>query len=359
MTFTLRPAVREKIGLLFGIAGASGSGKTFSALKLACGIANGTGKVAVVDTEAGRAKHYAPKPGEKADSAKGTFDFLHLDFTPPFTPERYVEAIRACEEAGATVIVIDSMSHEWSGEGGCADMQAAEAERMATDRKTGQLIEWKIEAMTAPAWKKPKMRHARMMARLIQTRTHLIFCMRAQEKIKIVKKADGKGTEIVPIGFQPICEKSFTYEMSGSMTLHPDTPGQPRYDLHHKLNDELQAIFPEGAKIGDAAGKRLRIWAEGGADRPAHDKAADGVRDLIERIQDADGLAALQVITGDRQVIDRRAYLAVHRTELAKRVDAAVTAALAIYEPADDFPGDMPPGADTAPAIAGEEYARA
>ena len=164
MSFTLRPAVREKIGLLFGVAGASGSGKTFSALLLAKGIANGTGRIAVIDTEAGRALHYAPKSGAKADAAAGTFDFLHLDFQPPFTPERYIEAIRACEEAGATVIVIDSMSHEWAGEGGCADMQAAEAERMATNRSTGKVDEWKIETMTAPAWKKPKQRHQRMMA---------------------------------------------------------------------------------------------------------------------------------------------------------------------------------------------------
>jgi RecA/RadA recombinase len=112
MSFSLRPAVREKIGLLFGIAGASGSGKTYSALTLARGIANGTGRIAVIDTEAGRALHYAPPPSAKADGVK-TFDFLHLDFQPPFTPERYIEAIRACEEAGATVIVIDSMSHEW------------------------------------------------------------------------------------------------------------------------------------------------------------------------------------------------------------------------------------------------------
>ncbi len=50
MTFTIRPAVREKIGLLFGVAGASGSGKTFSALTLAKGIANGTGRIGVIDT---------------------------------------------------------------------------------------------------------------------------------------------------------------------------------------------------------------------------------------------------------------------------------------------------------------------
>jgi hypothetical protein len=334
MSFTLRPAVREKIGLLFGIAGASGSGKTFSALTLARGIANGSGKIAVIDTEAGRALHYAPPPGQKSDAAKGTFDFLHLDFQPPFTPERYIEAIRAAEDAGATVIVIDSMSHEWNGEGGCSDIQMAEAERMAT--KDGQVQQWKVEAMTAPAWKKPKQRHTRMMARLIQTRTHLIFCLRAQEKIKIVKKADGKGTEIVPVGFQPQCEKNFMFELSGSMTLHPETPGQPRYDLPCKLNAELRAIFPEGGYIGADAGKRLRMWAETGSERSPADKAAEMTRDFVEAVQDAATMDALRAITGSDKAIKFRASLAEKRPELAARANEAVAAALALFADPDD-----------------------
>jgi hypothetical protein len=329
MSFTLRPAVREKIGLLFGIAGASGSGKTFSALVLARGIANGTGKIAVIDTEAGRALHYAPKPGEQADGVK-TFNFLHLDFAAPYTPERYIEAIKACEEAGATVIVIDSMSHEWTGEGGCSDIQAAEAERMAG----GQA--WKIEAMTAPAWKKPKLRHQRMMSKLIQCRTHLIFCLRAQEKIKIVKvmKDGQQRSEVQPMGFMPICEKGFMFELSGSMTLHPETPGQPRYDLPHKLNADLRTIFPEAGFIDAAAGKRLREWAETGEARSPLDKVAEGVRDLIAKIQDAPGMAALSLLTGADATIKQRAWLAKNRPELAAQVDDAVAAALAIFDPA-------------------------
>jgi len=323
MTFTLRPAVREKIGLLFAVAGASGSGKTFSALVLARGIANGTGKIAVIDTEAGRALHYAPKPGAKADGVR-TFDFLHLDFQPPFTPERYIEAIQACEAAGATVIVIDSASHEWSGEGGCSDIQMAEAERMAA--KDGK----SVDSMTAPAWKRPKLRHQRMMARLIQCRTHLIFCLRAQEKVKIV------GGKVTPVGFMPICEKSFMFEMSGSVTLHPETPGRPRYDLPHKLNDELREIFDEQHRIDAVAGKRLRAWAETGEDRPALDKAAVGTRDLVERIQDAASLPALKLITGEDAVVKQRAWLAKNRPELAEQVDDAVAAALAVYAPDDD-----------------------
>ena len=339
MSFEYRPAVREKIGALFGLAGASGSGKTRTALHLAKGMANGTGQIAVIDTEAGRALHYAPRPGEKSDSSKGTFDFFHIDFQPPFEPERYVEAIRFAESNGATVIVIDSTSHEWAGEGGCSDIQAIEAERMAR-RAAGENGNWEaqIERMTAPAWKKPKLRHKRMVSRLLQSRAHLIFCLRAEEKIKIV------GGKVVPVGFQPICEKSFPFELTGSFMLHPNRPGCPDYDLPRKLNDDLQAIFPHGEIVGDEAGKRLRLWAETGVDRPSADRVAIGVMDLVARIEDAGTKAEIEAIAADENVQKQRAYLAKNRPELAQTVDAAFRTALAVFDVAveETFPGDTP-----------------
>lgn len=339
MVFTIRPAVREKIGLLFGIAGASGSGKTFSALTLAEGIKGTNGKIAVIDTEAGRALHYAPMPGSKADPANGTFEFMHLDFPPPFTPERYVEAIKAAEAAGATVIVIDSMSHEWDGEGGCSDMAEQAAIAAATDRN-GVVQAWKVDAMTAPSWKKPKQLHKRMMAKLIQCRTHLIFCLRAQEKIKFEKVKDERTgrekNEIRQMGFMPVCEKSFMFELSGSMTMHPETPGEPRYDMQRKLNHDLQDIFPSGQKITVDTGERLRAWAETGADRPPADKEADTTDDLIAAIQDASTLEALQRITASPNTKKWRSHLADNRPDLGDRVDAAVNAALEVFEREDD-----------------------
>lgn len=328
MSWEYRPAVREKIGALLSISGPSGSGKTRTALHIAKGLANGVGQIAVIDTEAGRALHYAPKPGEKADSSRGTFDFNHVPFDAPFTPERYVEAIQFAQGKGATVIVIDSTSHEWAGEGGCSDIQAIEAERMArvAAEKNGGAWESQIERMTAPAWKKPKIRHKRMVSRLLQSRAHLIFCLRAEEKIKIV------GGKVTPIGFQPICEKSFMFEMTGSFMLHPDRPGCPDYNLPRKLNDDLQLILPHGELVGDEAGRRLRAWAESGADRPQADRVAIGAAGLIERIEDADSREALMAITADETVITQRTYLRKHRADLADRVDAAVTTALAVYD---------------------------
>ena len=327
MSWEYRPAIREKIGALFALSGPSGSGKTFTALLLAKGIANGTGTIAVIDTEAGRALHYAPRPGETADPAKGTFDFFHVNFPPPFTPERYVEAIQFAESKGATVIVVDSTSHEWAGEGGLSDIAAIEAERMAK-RAAGEGGNWEsqIERMTAPSWKRPKVRHKRMVQRLLQCRAHLIFCLRAEEKIKIT------GGKVVPIGFQPICEKAFMFEMTGSFMLHPDRPGCPDYGMPHKLNDDLQRIFPPGELVGPEAGKRLRIWAESGVDRPMADRVAIGVAELVDRIEDAGTLDDLTAIQADENVVKQRAYLAKNRPDLAERVDAALRTALAMFD---------------------------
>ena len=119
--FTFRPAVRENVGLLIGLAGASGSGKTYTAMRLAAGIA-GDKPFCVIDTEAGRAKHYADM-----------FRFDHGDLTPPFSPDRYADAIMAADKAGYPVIVVDSVSHVWAGDGGVLDWQDKELDRMAGD----------------------------------------------------------------------------------------------------------------------------------------------------------------------------------------------------------------------------------
>lgn len=103
--FTFRPAIREAVALLIGLSGSSGSGKTYSAMRLAKGIC-GDKPFAVIDTEAGRSRHYAE-----------IFRFDVGDLTAPFRPDSYLNAIKTADEAGYKAIVVDSVSHEWAGEG--------------------------------------------------------------------------------------------------------------------------------------------------------------------------------------------------------------------------------------------------
>ena len=244
MTFTFRPGVRENASLLIGLAGASGSGKTYTAMRLASGIAGGK-PFAVIDTEAGRAKHYAD-----------AFKFDHGDLAPPFRPSAYADAIHAADKAGYPVIVVDSMTHEWAGEGGVLDWQAEEFERLG-GREATKLL----------SWAKPKQGHKAMVQRLLQIRAHLILCFRAEEKVDMVKE-DGK-TKIVPKegpggfkGWLPICEKNLPYELTASFLLMAERPGVP---VPMKLQEQHRPLFPLDKPITEESGAKIAEWARGGS----------------------------------------------------------------------------------------------
>lgn len=249
--YTFRRAVREDVPLLVGLAGGTGSGKTYSLLELAKGMTPEGKRFAFIDTEAGRGLAYAD-----------AFDFDYTELRPDFTPERYIEVIRAADKAGYPVIVIDSFSHEYAGHGGLMDWHDAELDRMAGD-------DWKKRAaLSVPAWSRPKQAHKAMVQDLLQVRAHLLFGLRAEEKISLERNADGK-TEIVeksgPGGFKgwlPICEKNFPYELTCSFLLMADNPGVPKAI---KLQAQHKAAFPDGKRITAEAGRQLAEWARGGA----------------------------------------------------------------------------------------------
>ena len=244
MTFTFRPAARENVSLLIGLAGSSGSGKTYTAMRLASGISAGK-PFAVIDTEAGRAKHYADQ-----------FTFDHGDLKPPFSPSAYAEAIAAADATHYPVIVVDSASHEHAGEGGILDMQEAEYQRLGGTDKV---------KMTS--WIRPKGEHRKMVQRLLQVRAHLILCFRAEEKIEMVRTPQGtevrrKITATGLDGWVPICEKTLPYELTASFLLMASKPGVP---LPIKLQEQHRALFPLDQAITEESGKRLADWARGGA----------------------------------------------------------------------------------------------
>jgi len=246
--FSFRPAKREAVGLLIGVCGGTGSGKTFSALRLATGIAGGK-PFALIDTEAGRAKHYA-----------GQFRFDHGDLRPPFSPGAYVEAIQAADKAGYSVVVVDSMSHEHAGEGGLLEMHDAELDRMAKD-------DWKKrEQCKMAAWIKPKTEHKAMVQKLLQVRAHLILCFRAEEKIEMTKGDDGRMKIVQKQGMTgidgwfPICEKTLPYELTCSFLLLASKPGIP---LPIKVQEQHRPMFPAGKPIDEEAGKLIAAWSAG------------------------------------------------------------------------------------------------
>lgn len=299
MTFTFRPAVRENVSLIIGVAGGTGAGKTYSAMRLATGI-SGDKRFAVIDTEAGRAKHYAD-----------SFKFDHGDLTPPFTPESYSEAIKAADAAGYPVIVVDSVSHVWAGDGGVLDWQEAELTRMAGD-------DWKRrEAVKMAAWIKPKMAHKAMVQKLLQVRAHLILCFRAEQKIDMIRGEDGK-MKIIPKlsatgldGWIPVCDKSLPFELTCSFLLLATEPGIPH---PIKLEERHRALFPFGKPIDEEAGQRLAQWASGAPPKQCADLVTP-----MERMSECGAIAALEQVWKSLTPKQRK-ELAQHKDACKRRI---------------------------------------
>jgi hypothetical protein len=157
-----QPAVRKGSHVIIVYYGESGCGKTLSAIKTARGLVGPNGRFAVLDTENERALVYAKEAG----------GWLHANLTPPFTPDRYIQSIKTAEDAGFECLVIDSGSHEWEGLGGILEMADGNGQR--------GLVKWAG----------PKAAHKRYVQALLQTRMHLIICLRAKEKVRQLTAAD-------------------------------------------------------------------------------------------------------------------------------------------------------------------------
>ena len=251
--FEIFPAKRESVPVWLSLIGASGSGKTYSALRLATGMAEVLeSKVFVIDTEGRRALHYADK-----------FKFQHLPLGEPFGSLDYLGAVRTCVGKGARVVVIDSMSHEHEGSGGYLASQEAELLRLAGDdwdkRQRVQLLSWSV----------PSARRNAMLQGLLQLSVSLVCCFRAKERFKPLKGSDGK---LVPteMGWSAIGGESLTYEMTASCLLYPRAGGVPTWESDYlgeraamKLPEQFMTILPKGRALDEETGKRLAAWAAG------------------------------------------------------------------------------------------------
>lgn len=265
-----KTAVRENVGLWINMIGGTGSGKTWSAMLLAQGIA-GNKPFAVIDTENRRALHYAD-----------TFKFDHAELRPPFRPGAYADAVLAADAAGYPVIVIDSGSHVWAGDGGVLDWQEEELERMAGNDFA------KRERVKMAAWIKPKMAHKHMVQKLLQVKAHIILCLRAEEKIEMAKGANGK-LEIRPKasltgkdGWIPICDKNLPFEATCSFLLLASNPGVPH---PIKLQEQHKALFPLDKPITAESGKKLAEWASGGEPKqPLFDAQTQPLVDRVKEL---------------------------------------------------------------------------
>lgn len=243
-------AVRERVPLWIGLVGASGSGKTFSALRLATGMAKVYGDgVSLVDSEAKRSRHYADQ-----------FKFNVVDFAAPFGPLDYLAAFQHCAERGAKTIISDSFSHEWEGAGGVLEQHDAECDRLSKEWRTGR------DKVNFSAWQRPKADHRRLRDWMIQSGLNFILCYRAREKLKVVQ-----GKQPLPLGWQPIGADDMIFEATLNCLLMPGGKGCPEWHPSEdaeramiKLPGQFEALFKERRPLDEATGEALARWAAGG-----------------------------------------------------------------------------------------------
>jgi hypothetical protein len=228
MQFT--KAVRKKAKLRLAITGPSGSGKTWGALKVAKGLG---GKIAVIDTERGSASLYC-------DICE--FDTLELE--PPYSPERYVEAVRAAEEAGYDTIIIDSATHEWSGTGGCLEIN----ERTAKARFQGN---------TWAAWNETTPRHKAFIDAMLHSKCHVIATGRSKTETAQTEGPNGK-KKVVKLGMKTEQRDGFEYEF----TVVLDLIHEGHFATASKDRTCLFSGDPQ--PLSEATGHALREWLESG-----------------------------------------------------------------------------------------------
>jgi hypothetical protein len=173
-------AVKQQLKAKVCLSGGSGSGKTYSALRLATGLAGGGG-IAVIDAENRSAELFA-----------NIFKFDRSGLSAPFTPEAYISLIEEAENDGYAVLIIDSISHEWNGVGGCLEIK---------DKLGGGFADW---ARITP-------RHNKFISTILNSGMHVISTVRT--KVGYSMGDNGEGKQVVrKVGLQPITREGFDYE---------------------------------------------------------------------------------------------------------------------------------------------------
>lgn len=225
----LKKAQRKKVFLRLNLSAPSGAGKTYSALLMAYGMAGDWSKVVVIDTENGSASLY---------SHLGEFNVL--DLQPPFSPERFIEAITSCEDAGMEVIIIDSSSHEWSGAGGCLEIN----EKIAAARYKGN---------TWSAWNETTPRHDKFVNKVLQARAHVITCTRSKTETVL------DGNKVKKIGMKDIQRDGWEYELTVNLSIDRDT----HMAIASKDRTQLFQIVDPFIITADT-GRMVKEWCESG-----------------------------------------------------------------------------------------------
>lgn len=223
----LKKATRKRVKLRLNLSAPSGAGKTYSALRMAKGLCDDWEKIAVIDTENGSASLYSDLG-----------DFNVIDLTPPFTPEKYIEAIKTCVNAGIEVIIIDSSTHEWA----------------CLLEENELLAQAKFRGNTWSAWSSTTPRHDRFINAVLHADAHVITCTRSKTETVM-----GDDKRVKKVGMKDVQREGWEYELTVSLNIDRDThlaiASKDRTNLFEGKNPFL---------ITEETGEEIAKWCNSG-----------------------------------------------------------------------------------------------
>lgn len=224
--FVIHKAKRSVAKIRIALSGVSGSGKTMGALLLASGLGK---KTLIIDTENGSGDLYAD-----------ITDYDVLPLTAPYTSEKYIEAIKMGEDNGYDTIILDSISHEWAGAGGCLERQNIESKR------TGN---------SYTAWGVVTPVHQNFIDAITNSKCHIIATMRAKPKCAI-DNSSGK-TVVRKLGLESIQREGTDHEFTIAFDIALD---------HNAFasKDRTRLFDGQTVKLSKEIGEKITQWLNGG-----------------------------------------------------------------------------------------------
>ncbi len=233
-------ATKKKSKLRLALTGPSGSGKTWGALQIAKGLG---GRIACIDTEKGSASLY-----------EHIVDFDVLELAAPYTPERYISAIKEAEKAGYDVLIVDSTSHEWSGPGGCLEL-------------IDEVARAKFKGNTWSAWSDVTPRHRAFIDTMLQSNMHIISTGRSKTETA-QSESNGRKT-VIKLGMKTEQRDGFEYEFTVVLDII--------HDGHFAAasKDRTGLFIGDPKPISDQTGEMLAAWLNSGADAPIAEPTID------------------------------------------------------------------------------------
>lgn len=234
------PVTREKAKLRMALQGVSGGGKTLSALYIAYGMTGDWGKVALIDTEHERAREYA----NRSDLPTPTGPFLYAHMDPPYSAEKYIQFVK--EGAAAVgpdgVVIVDSLSHAWSGEGGVLEYKDQVA---ASQRGQNSYTAWNAAG---------KLQNS-LVDSILSVPCHTICTLRVKQDYALQPNERGK-MEPVKLGLAPIQRDNLEYEFDIVLNVA----------RNHIATTSKDVTFLDrfGAVITPELGQQLAAWLNDG-----------------------------------------------------------------------------------------------